>query len=209
MESTISRFFKYKNEVVEPVIPANEKGKSLDLHHSVTKENVTEADKFYELACWRLQRPWLWHELSGKLTAEFKVPDLSGGSDQHPVAVDDYIQINLPAPGNDWVRVKSIEEDFKKDSDKSFAITLIVAEDPGDNSNDVNHFFSEGATSTFIISRKDKVVTASYHGRNETPNTEASNIGEVVRNVVVAMGAIAGLSELQWMALLKGLMNDG
>jgi len=193
---------------VEPVIPANEKGKSVDLHQSITSETSPDADKLYSVACWRLQRPWLWHELSGKLTAEFNVSGLPGREQQDPVVVDDYIRINLPAPGNDWVRVLKIDEDFIKEADKSFSITLIVSEDPEKNAAEVHHFFSEGATSTFIILRKDKIVTASYHGRNETPNTEASNIGEVVRNVVVAIGAIAGLSELQWMALLKGLLTS-
>jgi len=193
----------------EPVIPANEKGKSLDLDHSVKTESVSEAIKLYELACWRLQRPWLWHELSGKLTAEFNVPDLSDRQHPDPIAVDDYILIDLPAPGNDWVRVKIIEEDFIKDADRSFAITLIVADDPKANSTEVNHFFSDGATSSFIIRRNDAIVTASYHGRNETPNTEVSKISEVVRNVIVAFGAIVGLSEFQWMALLKGLLAEG
>jgi hypothetical protein len=50
-------------------------------------------------------------------------------------------------------------------------------------------------------------VTAHYFGRNEEPNTEGLGLTDKIRNVVVAGGALAGMSELQWTALLKGLLD--
>ena len=55
--------------------------------------------------------------------------------------------------------------------------------------------------------RKAGTVTAHYKGRNESPNTDELALTDKVRNVVVAGGALAGVSELQWRALLKGLLD--
>jgi hypothetical protein len=79
---------------------------------------------------------------------------------------------------------------------------------PGKENNDTAHFFHDGATSSFIITRKDNVVTASYHGRNELPNVNTESAADNVRNGVVASGALLALSELQWAALLKGLLKE-
>ena len=68
-------------------------------------------------------------------------------------------------------------------------------------------FFADGASSTFLITRKDSAVTAHYKGRNETPNTDELALTDKVRNIVVAGGALAGISELQWRALLKGMLT--
>jgi len=58
-----------------------------------------------------------------------------------------------------------------------------------------------------LVSRNNNEVTASYYGRNETPNTDTGNIGTNVRNALVAFGAFAGLSELQWNSLIKAFLE--
>ena len=50
-------------------------------------------------------------------------------------------------------------------------------------------------------------MLATYSGRNEVPNTEADNLLDKARNAVVAIGAMIGLSELQWEKLVKGLVR--
>lgn len=195
-------------ETVGQIVPSNEKGKSLDLEHSVNKESFAEAGELFRLASRRLLRPWLWHELAGDLTAEFRLPESKEPKDKNAVSIGENIEINIPAPGIDWVRVKNIERNFIDNADQSIAFTLMVAANPLEQSGGVDHFFESGATSTFIITQSGTAVTASYHGRNETPNTETEGIGETIRNVIIAIGAIAGFSELQWMALLKGLLDD-
>ena len=122
-------------------------------------------------------------------------------------------QDSLPAPGlsagdgHDWVRVETIEENFGRGTDESFAMTLKVCENPEHPEKGVAHFFAEGPSSTFIITRKELAVKASYHGRNETANLENPALKDKIRNAVVAIGAIAGVSELQWKAFLKGLLS--
>jgi hypothetical protein len=70
------------------------------------------------------------------------------------------------------------------------------------------HFFEDLATSTFVIERIGNPVTARYYGRNELPNTETSEKKDIIRNAIVATGAAAGLSELQWSALLKAFLKE-
>ena len=183
------------------IIPKNEKGKAVDLQHSVTANSIDEAKEIFNLVCERLQHPGTWHELVGTLGATFTVKDIFKNTLQHPLAINDFIQIDLPAPGTDWVKVYTIEKNVNKNADESFAITVVVSREPGSHKEGVDHFFDEGASSTFMARRKGKEVIASYHGRNETPNKDK------LRNTIVALGAMAGLSELQWKALLKGLLE--
>ena len=70
------------------------------------------------------------------------------------------------------------------------------------------HFLSDDATSTFIISRKNNTITASVHGRNEKPNTEAAGLLDKIRNAIVGTTAVAGISKIQWKLLVKGLLDE-
>jgi len=81
--------------------------------------------------------------------------------------------------------------------------------DPQKASDNVAHFFKGNATSTFIIRRRGKEVTASYHGRNELPNVATNDKTDNVRNALITSGAMAGLSELQWHTLIKAFVEDG
>ena len=50
-------------------------------------------------------------------------------------------------------------------------------------------------------------MTFSYHGRNEVPNTSAVKVLDKLRNAVVALGAQAGLSEVFWKKLARGMLQ--
>jgi hypothetical protein len=68
-------------------------------------------------------------------------------------------------------------------------------------------FFNDRSTSSFVLERDGNKVTAAVYGRNEIPNTETSNVIDKVRNVVVGTSAIAGLADIQWKNLVKGLLE--
>ena len=192
-----------------PLIPSQEKGKSVDLKEEVTVADEAASKKLFKAAVDRLCTPSLWQGLAGPLSASFTI---DGKKDDEFIEPGDHIRINIPGPGlgegdgDDWVIVDSKEENFNNDYDESFGITLAVCPNPHTPGDAVAHFFAAGASSTFLVTRKDLTVTAHYFGRNEVPNTEGLGIGDTVRNVVVAGGALAGMSELQWRALLKGLL---
>jgi hypothetical protein len=195
-----------------PIVPEQIKGKSVDLEESMELDSVKEAKEVFNRAAERLFHPLSWHELAGTLSAFFK-PDKSASSAGKKIKEGDYLMIDLPAPkpaagdGHDWVRVISVSRQAEKDAEESAGVTVAASVNPHQPEEGVAHFFDEDATSSFIIKRQGNKVTASYHGRNEKPNTSDVSTGDKIRNSIVAVSAMAGLSELQWKSLLKGFLK--
>ena len=192
------------------LVPSQQKGKSVDLEESVIANDADAAKQLFQDAVHLLRRPATWHPTAGALSATFSI---DGKLEKQGVEQGDHIRISIPGPGlnegegEDWVRVETIETNFDKEFDESFGMLLLVCPNPHTKGDAIAHFFADGASSTFLITRKDNAVTAHYKGRNETPNTDELALTDKVRNIVVAGGALAGISELQWRALLKGMLT--
>ena len=197
----------------QSIIPENETGKQLDLCEEIELGSNADAVRTYIAARERLLNPAIWKTITGAVAADFETAAIDDSSGDKRVSVGDYLKIDIPGPGlsagdgHDWVRVETIEDNFDPDADQSFAMTVKVSENPEHPEEGVAHFFAEGASSTFTITRKELAVKASYHGRNEKANLENPALKDKIRNAVVAGGAIAGISELQWKAFLKGLLT--
>jgi hypothetical protein len=187
-------------------VPEHNKGNQLDLKIEESCKTVDEAVALFDRACNRLRHPETWKAMTGSLGASFETPLTS------KLEVGDYIQIEIPGPGltagagYDWAKVDAIEENMSSSADEIFGMKLMVCENPEHPEKGTAHFFASGATSTFIVERRGQQLTVSYHGRNEVPNIKNEEIGDKVRNVVVALGAMAGGSEIQWRAFLTGLL---
>lgn len=196
-----------------PVVPENETGKALDLEEFVTENSIEEAVTTFKRACKRLLNPPIWHELAGAASASFKILTEKNVDPHRLACVNDYLAIDIPGPGTsagdgyDWVQVENITENVEPGADESMSVTLKASPNPNKPGEGTAHFFKDGATSTFIIKRKGNTVIASYHGRNETPNIKEKGLGDKIRNTIVAAGALAGISELQWKALIKGFLQ--
>jgi hypothetical protein len=194
-------------------IPLNTEGKEVDLEHSVTAASAEQAGEIFKMACNRLLRPSLWQELAGTAGASFQLATIGNNGPNRPVAENDLIKIDIPGPGNilgeggDWVKVEAIEKDFITEADESFGLRVRACSNPNTIVTDAAHFFKADATSTYTIKRTGEKVTLNYYGRNEVPNTNTISIIDNIRNGIVAAGAVTGLSNLQWHALLKGLVK--
>jgi hypothetical protein len=194
------------------LIPKNIEGKENDLFESVQAQSIEQATSIFRKAFTRISNPYIWHEITGlpmKFLASSDIVDRHA----NPIVEGNYFRIETPAPGTsigagyDWVKVDAVED--KKDSRsemESFGMTLRACDNPNSDSNATAHFFNRLATSTFLIQRNNAIVTASYHGRNELPNTEIGRILDNVRNAFVALGAEAGMSEAVWSQLLKAFL---
>jgi len=90
---------------------------------------------------------------------------------------------------------------------ESFGMTFRACSNPFNGSMATAHFFKSLATSSFLLRRNGKLVTVSYHGRNEVPNIQTGNILDNIRNAFVALGAEAGMSEAVWSRLLKAFLG--
>lgn len=190
-------------------IPVNIAGKAVDIEHSVTEPTEEEAIKTFNRACKRLQNPQVWKEIAGTFSASFHISNSEQSNPQRLTRVSDHLRINIPSLGKgyDWVRVAAISERADPVDGDEFGIQLRPSVNPDKPHEGIAHFFKKDASSTFIIQRKGKVVKAYYHGRNEVPNTNDVPLVDKVRNKIVAEGALAGVSAVQWKALIKGLLT--
>ncbi|CAN5773135.1 hypothetical protein BH10BAC2_BH10BAC2_39640 [soil metagenome] len=195
------------------IIPTNESGKAVDLETSTTENTIEEAIITFKRACKRLLTPAVWQKLSGLASASFHIAPDRNDKPERLLILNDYVMIDIPGPGPaagngyDWVQVKKIWKNAVPQSDESLCITLRAASNPHKPAQGTAHFFEHTATSTFIIKRNNTTVTASYYRRNEKPNTTAVNLPDKIRNKLIAKGALAGFSEIQWTALIKGFLE--
>jgi hypothetical protein len=196
------------------IVPQQQEGTKKDIDHSITAQSDEEAVELFNIARNRLVDVNHWHELCGITSANFTLTDASGKEVNRTAEEGDHFKINLPAPGSnegegyDWVQIESIEnKGTANDPAEYIAIKVRPTANPQTPSDEVAHFFKEDSTSSFVVMRDGKTITAAVLGRNEKPNTETDNIIDKVRNAVVGVTAILGFSNVQWNSLVKGLLD--
>lgn len=199
---------------IPDITPENEKGKKNDLEYSITEDTIEDAEELFLLGKERMLSVNHWHEYAGALSGVFTLTDSHGKELRRKAHKGDYLKIQLPGPGEnagkgyDWVHIEAIQyDDFPDTNSETIAMIARPVAAPIGNDHNTAHFFSDDATSTFSIQRKGKKVIATYHGRNEVANTETDNLLDKARNALMALGAMLGLSELQWKSLVKGFLT--
>jgi hypothetical protein len=196
----------------QPLIPEQRVGVQKDSRETVGFESVEAARAFFQIARERLLHVSHWHELCDGPSATFQLRDATGTPVDRPSQVGDYFQIDVPGPGTrsgegtDWVRIEALE-DCRDDAYEVTSLRVRPAPSPLNDQPDVAHFFSDSATSTFVVQRTGLTVSAEVHGRNEVPNADAENVIDKVRNVATAVGAFLGLADMQWGTLVKALVR--
>lgn len=197
----------------EKIIPEQESGVQTNTESFKELSSIEEAEEFYEKVKQRLLHVNGWHQLAGNLTADFYLTDEKGNEVERAVQQGDHFKIDIPGPGPaagdgyDWVQVETIEEGAKEDG-AFVAVRVRPDTSPVNDRPDVAHFFSEEATSCFMVKREGKKVIAGVYGRNEKPNVSSEKIVDKARNTAVATGAATGFSKLQWKSLVNGLVKQ-
>ncbi|TCJ17658.1 hypothetical protein EPD60_05575 [Flaviaesturariibacter flavus] len=197
----------------EGLIPRQEGGAQSNTGAQRDFGNEAEAQAFYETVKGRLLDVNRWQLLAGAAAARFQLTDASGLEVDRKVQPGDHFKIDIPGPGTasgegfDWVQVETVEEGEEQGAPFTL-VRVRPATNPNNDQTDVAHFFSDDATSNFIVRREGKTVIAAVHGRNEKPNAGAEKLIDKARNVAVGSGAIAGASKLQWKALVEGLVAE-
>jgi hypothetical protein len=196
----------------QKMVPAQHTGQKVDEEEAIRCASEEEADRLFKLGVNRLLDVNNWDKICGPMSAKFSLVDGTGSVVQRRPEQGDYFRIDVPGPGPkagegyDWVQVERVEERSEADS-KLVAIRVRPAASPLNDDQDIAHFFSDAATSTFTIQRMGNTVIAAVRGRNEEPNTHTSTTVDKVRNAVVGGGASAGLSKPQWKSLVRGLLE--
>jgi hypothetical protein len=196
-------------------IPSQHTGDRSDIAEHIQTSTPRQAHSTFVEAARRLLNINEWRDLSGPLSASFILTDSKGDKLDRAPKPGDFIRINIPGPGTatgegyDWVRVETIDDKTNPDGkEESLVMQVRPVASPVNNEKDVAHFFDDTATSTFMIERKEMVVTASVHGRNEQPNKDVERPVDKIRNTVVAKVATEGVSARQWTMLTKGILKD-
>jgi hypothetical protein len=202
----------YMKSKAEEVVPEQSTGAQSNTESTATFNSVEEARSFFEIVKERLQQVGDWHSLAGKGTAAFELTDEKGDAVKRPPQKGDHLKIDIPGPGPrtgdgfDWVQVEAVEHTEGGDLD-CLVMQVRPATNPKNDQQDVAHFFSDEATSNFMVKREGTTITAAVYGRNEKPNTSAEKVVDKARNTAVATGAVSGFSKLQWKSLVTGFLK--
>ncbi|MBV8327316.1 hypothetical protein [Chryseobacterium sp.] len=153
-----------------------------------------------------------WKKYCGEAFAAFRLYDVNGKSVERDPQKGDFIRIDIPGPGDteakgyDWVEITDIC--FYQDNiSENIMMTCRPSINPEDKrKNHIAHFYSSKATSTFMIYRNPTHLKAAIYGRNESPNFNAGFI-DILRNIMIAAGGMAGVAKIQWKQLADGLLD--
>lgn len=193
-------------------VPAQQRGGFHDTESLKEFDSPEKAAEKFQLLKERFFAFSEWKSYCGKGSADFRLYDSAGNPVQRIPKIGDFIRIDIPGPpdqagrGFDWVQIIKIAH---KDDDHEECI--LITSSPCRNPQEKEypyaaHFYSEKATSTFLISHSGSTLKAGIYGRNESPNFNAKLIDKV-RNLMIAFGGILGFSKIQWKCIADGLLD--
>jgi hypothetical protein len=149
-----------------------------------------------------------WSDLPG-LSSTFNLYDQSGNRKQaSKPEVGDYIWIDLPGPvPENWVQVISLREEHNAAS-----FTVRPSENPqqkeSEGKQETAHFFTQEATSTFIVELEGSRLIAKEIGKDEAINNQGEEAGNRgVINTLIAGGGWAFFQKVQWQKLTDYLVH--
>jgi hypothetical protein len=195
-------------------IPSQKEGQQTDTVAERVLDDLQTAQFYFNIAKHRLLDVNNWHQI-GKIEASvFCLVNERGDKVDSLASVGNYFKIDIPGPGSkagdgyDWVKIESIQEIKNEGLDKEALIMKVrPASNPQNDVDDVAHFLKSEATSTFIVARQGNKIAAEVHGRNELPNSSVASLIDKVRNTLIGIGAILGISILQWKLLTEGITS--
>jgi hypothetical protein len=194
------------------IVPAQYTGKEIEAEAFVEMKDKNEAMIFYDAVRDRLLNVNSWHQLAGIISARFQLVDTTGKEVSRNVQKGDYIKVDIPGPGSkegdgyDWVCIEELKEINDGDI-QSIGFRVRPAKNPLGKKNETAHFYSDEATSNFMVTCEGTKISAMIIDRNVMPNDEATSITDKIRHTAVGMGAIGSFSKIQWQNLAEGLIE--
>lgn len=195
------------------IIPVQYTGKEIEAKAHVDFDDENAAIAFYTEAKNRLLNVNKWHELAGVLSARFQLIDTNGREVDRNAEKNDYFKIDIPGPGSsegngyDWVRVEEVKE-INEGHIESIGFRVRPSQNPFTNKNEIAHFYSEDATSNFIVIRDGRKVIAWIVDRNIKPNDTPGSLTDKIRDTYVGIGAMTMFSKAQWQSLANAIVNQ-
>jgi hypothetical protein len=193
------------------LVPEQTLGSEMDALAAQLCESEAAAIVFYQVCKKRLFDVNNWAQFCGTNATEFQLTDLQG----NPISTIEegvLIRIDIPGPGTqagdgyDWVKVEQIAQQGESELTEWAGFRVRPCANPQHPELGTAHFFSDRATSTFMVKRAANEVVAEMHGRNEVKNEESEGVFDGLRNAMVGYSARIGLSYPQWKLLVDGLV---
>lgn len=204
----------YLPENVVNLIPQHKKGNVRDTI-SFLSSDPSVASSNFTLLKQRLFNINNWGDYCTKTPVEFKIHNANCEFLDRYVKLNDLVKIevpflNLSSSINelfiDWVKVtKVIEED--NDDTSLILIQLTPIINPSNDSDEIEHFYDQCASNTFILFRNQNTISLSIHGRNESINYKTKSKLKAFRNLLVANIGFIGLDNLLWYDFAEKLLN--
>jgi hypothetical protein len=199
----------------EDTVPEQQTGRATDFAEERSFATIPEAHENFKKAASKLLNVNDWHVYAGPGSSRFCLTN-NLGEEVTGFAKEGFLfNIDLPVPGSnagdglEWVMIEKIEAAGDGRSVEEYlSMTARPVPNPQQADTEIAHFYKDAATSTFIIKRIGKLVTAAVYGRNETPNNEEVDLHDKIRNTLVALTARIGLAGPQWKKLARGLLES-
>jgi hypothetical protein len=208
-ELYIYPYMKEKNYT--GLIPVNTSGKEINAEACIETNSIDEAISLYKTVRQRLLNVNNWHTIAGLMSAVFQLVEETGKEADRNVQTGDYLRVDIPGPGSaggegyDWVRVEEMNE-IKKPEVESIGFRVRPTANPLNKEANVAHFYSNASTSTFIVTRENKIIIAGVYDRNTKPNEKAESVTDKIRHTVIGISAVSAFSKIQWQNLANGLL---
>ncbi|QHL85910.1 hypothetical protein GU926_00010 [Nibribacter ruber] len=148
-----------------------------------------------------------WSDMTG-ITSTFELYNAQGQRDiSRKPTVGDFIKIILPASTiENWVKVVDVTEE--ENLAKFVVQPSQNPQKPAQPAGKTEHFFTEEATSTFLVARQGNTLLACEIGQNEVANNHGQEAGDrPLLNTVISTGGWAGFQAIQWGNLTKYLVH--
>ncbi|GEP92092.1 hypothetical protein SAMN05660909_01991 [Chitinophaga terrae (ex Kim and Jung 2007)] len=201
-------------DIAAPFVPAQYVGEATTTSESRELVHEDAAVAFFKTVVDRMLDANKWYEFAGKgLAVSFQLTDLAGRPVDGPAETGMYMQIDLPGPGPsagkgyDWVKIEQKEHVTLNEHQEIFFMRARPTEHPVQKSAGIAHFLKKEASSSFVVVRNQRTVTATVYGRNEVPNVDAPHLKDKIRNAVIGSTGAIGISKMQWKALVTGLLE--
>ena len=195
------------------IVPQQYTGTAIEVDANIELKNIEEARAFYNVAKNRLLQVNNWHHIAGIISAKFQLMDANGSEAGRHAARNDFLKIDIPGPGSkegggyDWVLVDMFNE-VNDGEIESIGFRVRPCNNPFGTKNEIAHFYSDEATSNFIVIRERTNVIAWVVDNNLKPNDHAESLVDKLRDTAVGMGAITLFSKMQWQGLVNGIVKQ-
>lgn len=197
---------------VQHLLPVNIIGSENNAVSFIDCNSETEAFDRFRRFSQKLTEINGWNQYAGKNPTSFYLHS----KEENKLAVtqlNDLIKIKMPAPENklgngfDWVAVNKIENIEEREV-KVFLLQMRPHSCAESANGNIAHFYTQEASNTFILAKKNKIIQFSIHGRNEVANTNRVGFLHSLRNFFVAGGGIFGGSKVQWQDFTEEFLKN-